>query len=198
MADRSRPRLTARRRVGGDGEPEVFVADEQSVVAVDIDRWRKLAEAVLAAEGIRGHCELSLLFIGEIEMAELNLEFMGKDGPTDVLAFPIDAAELEMMSVSQPGSTGPDRAPIDQSDLPLLLGDVVICPAVAAGQAPEHAGSLDDEVALLVTHGILHVLGYDHEESAQREGMRAKELRLLEELHWQGPAPAGFRQEHLE
>ena len=91
--------------------------------------------------------------------------------------------------------TGPDRAPVDPGDLPLLLGDVVLCPAVAARQAPEHAGTLDDELALLVVHGVLHVLGHDHAEPDQAERMRARERELLEAHHWDGPAPAAFRQE---
>ena len=57
--------------------------------------------------------------------------------------------------------------PIDLNDLPLLLGDVVICPAVAKRQSPTHAGNLEDELALLVVHGILHVLGFDHDKDEQ-------------------------------
>ena len=75
------------------------------------------------------------------------------------------------------------------------MGDVVICPSVAARQAPTHAGTLDDELALLVVHGILHVLGHDHAEPEETKVMRKRELELLEQLHWGGPAPAGFRQE---
>lgn len=82
--------------------------------------------------------------------------------------------------------------------MPLLLGDVVLCPAVAARQAPDHAGTVDDEIALLVVHGVLHVLGYDHDEQAAADAMRARELSLLQEHHWGGPAPEGFRQEHQE
>jgi probable rRNA maturation factor len=126
----------------------------------------------------------------------MNRTHMGKTGSTDVLAFPIDA----VMMGSSPGpgavSRGPDRSPPDADDFPLLLGDVVVCPAVAARQAPAHAGTLDDEIALLVTHGILHVLGHDHAEQGEREIMRAKELSLLEKFHWDGPAPAEFRQAH--
>ena len=88
MTDSSRPGLGKPRRVGGDGEIEVFCADEQTVVPVDLDRWQQLATHVLVAEGVRGFAELSLLFIGEADMAELNEQHMGKQGPTDVLAFP--------------------------------------------------------------------------------------------------------------
>ena len=193
-----RPRVPAPKRVGGEGEPEVFCADEQTAIAVDVERWQSLAGDVLRAEGVRGLAELALIFIGEAEMAELNEDYMGKQGPTDVLSFPIDAAEAEIVLHNQPPSRGPDRSPPDPGDMPLLLGDVVVCPAVAAAQASTHAGTLDDELALLVVHGILHVLGHDHETADQAVVMRAKEMALLEEFHWHGNAPAGFRQEHAE
>ncbi len=97
-------------------------------------------------------------------------------GPTDVLSFPIDAELADVVLCAPSPSRGPDRAPPDLGDMPILLGDVVICPAVAARQAPEHAGTLDDELALLVVHGVLHVLGHDHAEDAERTAMRAREL----------------------
>lgn len=198
MADASRPRLAATPKVGGDGQPDVFCADEQSDVTVDLARWQQLALQVLREEGVRGLAELALIFVTEAEITELNESYMGKPGPTDVLAFPIDAAEAEIVLHGQPPNRGPDRAPPDLGDMPLLLGDVVICPAVAQRQAPEHAGNLDDELALLVVHGVLHVLGHDHAESDQRAAMQARELALLEAHHWGAPAPASFRQEHLE
>lgn len=181
--------------MGGEGDPEVFVADEQGDVVIDVARWQQLALAVLRDEGVRGLAELSILFVGEAEMAELNESYMGKTGPTDVLAFPLDAHDVTQVVVPTGATRGPDRAPIDPGDLPLLLGDVVVCPVVAARQAPEHAGTVDDELALLVVHGILHVLGRDHAEAAEAEEMRARERALLETHHWGGPAPAGFRQE---
>jgi len=183
------------RRVGGDeGRPEVFVADEQKDVPVDIARWSALAEAVLHEEGVRGAAELSVLFVDETSIAELNERFMEHAGPTDVLAFPIDADAV--WAVHDPLASGPDRAEPDLDEIPLLLGDVVVCPAVAARNAPDHAGTIDDELALLVVHGVLHVLGHDHAEADEAAVMRARELALLEAHHWGGPAPAGFRQEH--
>ncbi len=101
---------------------------------------------------------------------------MGKTGPTDVLSFPMDDEPM-------PG-------------VPTLLGDVVVCPEVAAAQATEHAGTSDAEAALLVGHGGLHVLGHDHAEPDETALMRARELALLESHHWDGPAPAGFSQTH--
>ena len=91
---------------------------------------------------------------------------------------------------------GPSRVDHDISDAPLILGDVVICPAVATRQAPEHAGTTDDELALLLVHGILHVLGHDHDEPQRTAVMRQQELAHLTAHHWRGPAPSGFRQEH--
>lgn len=175
----------------------MFCADEQSDVPVDLGRWQQLAYDVLIAEGVRGLAELAVLFVGERQMTELNESYLGKPGATDVLAFPIDAAEAEIVQHGQPPSRGPDRAPPDPADMPLLLGDVVICPAVAARQAADHAGSVDDEFALLVVHGVLHVLGHDHADDPQRAAMQARELQLLEAHHWHGPPPAGFRQEHV-
>lgn len=195
MGDPSRPRLPGRPRVGGDGEPEVFCADEQSDVPLELGRWQDLALQVLRDEGVRGLAELSILFVAEQEMSELNRDYMGKDGPTDVLAFPIDAHDVTQVVAPAGATRGPDRAPVDPGELPLLLGDVVVCPAVAARQAPEHAGTLDDELALLIVHGVLHVLGRDHAEPEEAEEMRARERALLEAHHWRGPAPEGFRQE---
>ncbi len=184
------------RRVGGEGVVQVFCADEQSNVVVDIDRWRRLATSVLAAEGVRGAAELSVLFVDELTIAELNRVHMGKSGPTDVLAFPIDAVVVDESPGPGRVSRGPDRADIDADDHPLLLGDVVVCPVVAERQAPTHAGCLDDELALLVTHGVLHVLGYDHVDDDQRIAMQRRETALLEQFHWGRLAPSGFRIDH--
>lgn len=194
MPDSSRPSLGRRVRTGGEGDPEVFCADEQSEVPLDLARWQRLAREVLRAEGIRGGTELSVLFVGRDEIAALNELHLGGRGPTDVLAFPLDAAVVVSMA-DHAAQRGPDRSPPDPEEFPVLLGDVVICPAVAAEQAPNHAGTFDDELALLVVHGVLHVLGHDHDDPVEAERMRTRERELLETLHWRGPAPAGFRQE---
>jgi probable rRNA maturation factor len=195
MADPSRPRLAGPPRVGGEGDLEVFVADEQVAVPVDTARWAGLARSVLTAEGVRGHAELSILFVSADDITALNEEFLGHAVPTDVLAFPIDGELVEVDDGPEPRRRGPDRPPPDPGELPLLLGDVVVCPAVAAEQAAGHAGTVDDELALLVVHGVLHVLGHDHAEPEETERMRARELELLEAFHWHGPAPDGFRHE---
>lgn len=187
---------TPRRRTAPEGDLEVFGADEQSDVTVDVERWTALARSVLVAQGVHGDVELAVLFVDESSMAALNSQFMEVDEPTDVLAFPIDDDVVEMGRWPDASTTGPDRAPVEPDDAPLLLGDVVICPAVAARNAPEHAGTIDDELALLVVHGVLHVLGMDHAESGDRQAMQAKERELLTRFHgepardpWTEPAP---------
>jgi len=176
------PMTTRRRRPPEEGEVEVFGVDEQSAQPVDLARWVALATAVLHDSGVRGEAEMSLLFVEEPTMAELNSRFMGSEGPTDVLAFPIDDP-IDPGRWPDSGSTGPDREPPEVSELPMLLGDVVVCPSVAARQAPDHAGSYDDEIALLVVHGVLHVLGMDHAEPDETAAMQARERELLDRYH---------------
>jgi probable rRNA maturation factor len=161
---------------------QVFGADEQDQSPVDVDRWVHLAHRVLLAEGVEGDAELSLLFVDELAMSELNERFMEKTGPTDVLAFPIDESG-PIGRWPDAGSTGPDRTDPEGDEAPLLLGDVVLCPAVAARQAPEHATTADDEMALLVVHGVLHVLGYDHAEDDEAARMKIRERELLDQFH---------------
>lgn len=154
--------------------PVVGVIDEQSM-PIDAGRWAALARAVLYDEGVRAPAELSLWFVDEDEIAVLNEEHLGETGPTDVLSFPLDASD--------------DEPFVD--GMPLLLGDVFICPAVAARNAsahtgthaPVHTGTVDDELALLVVHGVLHILGYDHAEPGEEAAMQAHERSLLEKHH---------------
>ncbi|MFM8847786.1 MAG: rRNA maturation RNase YbeY [Actinomycetota bacterium] len=194
MAD-GPPRLGRKVKVGGDTEAEVFCADEQGVVSVDVVRWQTLARATLAMEGVRGGTELSLFFVEKDDMADLNREHMGEAGPTDVLSFPIDGGEvLEVVSGPSGGTRGPDRSPPDRGDMPVLLGDIVICPEVAVAQAPGHAGSVDDELALLVVHGVLHILGWDHDTVDKTLAMQRREREVLEAHHWRGPTPPTFGQ----
>ena len=148
--------------------PLVVGLDEQDE-PIEIERWTELARRVLGHEGIHDG-EMNLLFVTTETMTELNREHMAESGPTDVLSFPIDAGDD-----ASPGGT--------------LLGDVVICPEVAAGQAAEHRaegrheGTADDEIALLVVHGVLHVLGHDHAEPDEAELMRTREQELLGAYH---------------
>lgn len=129
----------------------VLVANEQTV-EVDEDRIGDVAKRTAATEGVTG--EISVLVVDAARMSELVSEFLGEEGPTDVLAFPIDA---------------PDAAPVQGT---VLLGEVVICPEVAADQA---VAGLDDELDLLVAHGVLHLLGHDHDTEEGASRMRERE-----------------------
>ena len=156
---------------------DVFAADEQADHPIAVARWAELSQKVLTARGVKGETEVSLLFVDEDAIAALNEQFLGKSGPTDVLSFPIEDEPGPSGRSPDLGGSGPGTSPEEGSLT--LLGDVVICPAVAARNAAEHGVSLDDEVALLVVHGLLHLLGMDHEEDAEAERMEALEQELL-------------------
>ena len=154
----------------------VVAYDEQDDHPLDLERWRQLAEDVLTAEGVMAG-ELTVLFVDEQTIAELHEVHMGDASPTDVLSFPLDAVSAIEASID---------------DVPLLLGDVVVCPAVAMRNAPDHAGTITDELALLVIHGTLHILGHDHADQEQERKMQSRERELLERHHWRGDAPDTF------
>ena len=156
---------------------DVFAADEQADHPIAVARWAELSQKVLTARGVKGETEVSLLFVDEDAIAALNEQFLGKSGPTDVLSFPIEDEPGPTGRSPDLGGSGPGTSPEEGSLT--LLGDVVSCPAVAARNAAEHGVSLDDEVALLVVHGLLHLLGMDHEEDAEAERMEALEQELL-------------------
>ncbi|MGZ6999053.1 MAG: rRNA maturation RNase YbeY [Acidimicrobiia bacterium] len=171
----------------------VFGSDEQSDLAVDVVRWVGLAELVVTEEKVPGTAELSLLFVDRDTIAELNERFLGGTGPTDVLAFPMD--DDLVMPGRQPdqGGRGPG-APAEGGEPPTLIGDVVVCPAVAAEQAPRHGATVDDELALLVVHGVLHLLNYDHADPKGEAAMQQRERELLGRFHGRSiadSAPAG-------
>ena len=157
---------------------DVFTADEQSDMPVDLLRWGRLARLVLDEERVTGDAELSVIFVDEHAIADLNQRFLGTTGPTDVLAFPVD--DDAGLGGRQPdeGGRGPG-APSDPADPPIVIGDVVLCPTVAARQAESNAVALDDELALLVVHGVLHLLNYDHAEDRETEAMKRRERELL-------------------
>lgn len=143
----------------------VFLADEQDIEVAE-SRLVALAYHVLAARRVPEDMEVSLLLVDEATIAELNEQHLGKTGPTDVLAFPID----------EPGEAPPGA--------PAILGDVVLCPKVAHQQAAGLSRSGEEELELLTVHGILHLLGMDHADPASEREM----FGLTDELL------AGFRQ----
>jgi probable rRNA maturation factor len=141
----------------------------ESGVNVDEMRIVALSRHVLDAMRIHPLAELSVLLVDEPEMANLHERWMDEPGPTDVLSFPMD--EL------RPGRLDAD---LDREPEPGLLGDVVLCPAVAKRQAHEAGHSTQDELELLCAHGILHLLGYDHGEPADERAMFDLQRELLE------------------
>ena len=162
---------------------EVFGADEQEDQPVELEELIALASAALEAEGIREPAEVSLLFVDETTIAVLNEQFMAKKGPTDVLSFPIEDEVIPSGRFPDSGTAGPGMTDEPGEAPILLLGDVVICPTVAARNAAEHKVALRDELALLVVHGVLHLLGWDHVVDAEAERMEARERHLLERFH---------------
>jgi probable rRNA maturation factor len=144
----------------------IFLADEQTE-EVGLDDLHSLAQLVLRDEGYSDEVEVTLIFVSESEMAAYNERFLDRSGPTDVLAFPVEQL--------RPGVV-PDK---DPQGPPLMLGDVIVAPAYVRRQAKEHGISFEDEMALMVTHGILHLLGYDHVDEEDAERMETKERELL-------------------
>jgi probable rRNA maturation factor len=149
----------------------IDIANE-SGVGVDEVGLAEVARFTLDQMRIHPLAELSVLLVDEQAMAELHEKYMGEPGPTDVLAFPMD-------ELRPPGMGGNRAGDPELGDEPGLLGDVVLCPQVAAEQAAQAGHSTQDELELLCVHGILHLLGYDHAEPEEHEAMFAVQDQLL-------------------
>ncbi len=159
---------------------DVFGADEQQAIVIDLETYTQLLAFALAAEGVSPPAEVNLLFVDSDTIAALNESHMGKAGPTDVLSFPIDDEPRPPGRNPDAGNAGPG-GDSDEEDL-RMVGDIVIAPSVAALNAVEHEVSVDEELALLVVHGALHLLGWDHMDDSEAEGMEAREQVLLREF----------------
>jgi probable rRNA maturation factor len=144
----------------------VFLADEQDD-PIDVEPLRRLAEMVLEEERFPEETEVTLLFVGDDQIATYNDRFMHRDGATDVLAFPIEHLKPGVVPERRPG--GP----------PLNIGDVVIAPSYVRTQAEAAGVPFDDELSLMVVHGLLHLLGYDHQNDQEADGMEHRERQLL-------------------
>lgn len=125
-----------------------------------------LATYVLKAEGKPEACEVSVAFVDDGVMAQLNGSYRGLEGPTDVLSFECDPIDDEVSAPVLP-------------EAPYELGDVVIAPDVAQRQAAAYGQSFERELELLLVHGLLHLCGYDHMEEAEAVVMEAREEELL-------------------
>lgn len=131
---------------------------------IDGSEFVALADYVLDQMHVSTSVELNILFIDPEPMADLHVRWLDLEGPTDVMSFPMD--EL------RPGT--PDRPTAEGT-----LGDICICPQVAEQQATEAGHSSVEEMLMLATHGMLHLLGYDHAEPDEREEMFGLQRKLL-------------------
>ncbi len=145
----------------------IEIANE-SGVGVDELALVSVSRFALGRMGINPLAELSILLMDVDAMTELHVKWMDEAGPTDVMSFPMD----ELETARRPDEAGPG---------PALLGDVVLCPAVAMEQAGQAGHSLNDELHLLTVHGILHLLGYDHAEPTQERKMFQLQNELLDD-----------------
>jgi probable rRNA maturation factor len=153
----------------------IEVANE-SGMSVDEPGLAALARFVLDEMRMHPLAELSVLLVDAPTIADLHQRWLGEAGPTDVLAFPMDE-----LRPPPPGSDRGDRAGgSDSGTATFLLGDVVLCPEVATEQAQEAQHPVADELELLCTHGILHLLGFDHAEPGERATMFGLQDRLLD------------------
>ncbi len=145
---------------------------DESGSGIDVKELAKLARFVMDRMRVHPLAELCIKAVDEATIAELNERWMDKEGPTDVLAFPMD--EL------RPGL-------VDEEPEEGVLGDLVLCPEVAARQAATAGHSETAEIELLTVHGILHLLGYDHAEPEEHREMFGLQDQILGE--WRAPAP---------
>lgn len=132
--------------------------------AVGVTEVSELAAYVLEQMRVHPHADLSVIFVDEEAMERLHMQWMDLPGPTDVLSFPMDEIR---------------PAPLGTEPKPGMLGDIVVCPYVAKKQALRSGHATMEEILLLVTHGILHLLGYDHAEPAEKKEMFDLQRRLL-------------------
>lgn len=154
-------------------DPQDVPAGERAAwEAVDVELLGRLADHVLERLHVHPDAELSIAVVDEDEMARLHVEWMDVPGPTDVLSFPMD--EMRPGTPEEPAEG--------------TLGDIVLCPPVARRQAEAGGHSVADELCLLTTHGILHLLGHDHAEPEERQIMFALQRDLLTDFLGR-PAP---------
>jgi len=140
----------------------------ESGVDVSEEELISVARFVIRKMDVNPAAELSMVLLDTNAMADLHMRWMDLPGPTDVMSFPMD--ELE-----------PGGRPDAPEPGPSMLGDIVLCPQFAAGQAEAAGHSLGQELALLTVHGVLHLLGYDHAEPDEEKEMFALQRQLLEE-----------------
>lgn len=143
----------------------IHIEDEQEV-PLSRGRLRRLAELVLEREGLPDDAEAGVRFVSDRAMARLNSRFLGREGPTDVLSLPIENL--------RPGGGWPDTG-----GAPLNLGDAFVAPSYVHRRAARRGDDPESEMGLMVVHGLLHLLGYDHQLPEEAERMESRERELL-------------------
>lgn len=144
---------------------EYIDIENETELDIDVELLYRQAEFMFRRLGLHPETEVSILLVDEERMAHLHVEWMEEEGPTDVLSFPMDE-----LTIPQDG----------EDPEPGILGDIALCPAFAAKQAKDNDQTLAEELALLLTHGILHCLGFDHAEPEEHAEMFALQGKLLE------------------
>ncbi len=148
--------------------------DEGLEGCIDAGWLQSVAERVLIAQGVSSNVELGLFIAGGERVRQLNRSYRGKDEPTDVLAFSM------LPEQSAQGMPGTDFPPfVIPPDGVLHLGEVIISYPQAVTQAEEHQHSIKKEIAILLIHGVLHLLGYEHDEPVLKRRMTAREVEVL-------------------
>jgi probable rRNA maturation factor len=158
---------------GGDPPVGIEIRNESGAVIPE-ESIAAVAHFTMDRLGVSPLAELSVLLVTSGVMADLHERWMDLPGPTDVMAFPMDDAD--------DGGLLAGGKPDSPSGGPALLGDIVLCPEVASGQATAAGHSVLDELQLLTVHGVLHLLGYDHAEPAEEREMFALQDRILDKF----------------
>jgi probable rRNA maturation factor len=152
---------------------EINVLIEEGLeVDLETEWLQSILEKPLLAENLPSNTEISLVLTSQERIHELNRDYRGKDKPTDVLSFSM----TEQKNEEEPTDF------IAPPDGLLHLGEVIISYPQAVIQAGEHGHPFKNEIATLIVHGVLHILGYDHENSEMEPAMRAKEKELLDQI----------------
>jgi probable rRNA maturation factor len=148
-----------------------LVIDGEFAGCPDADWFRRIVEETLKAQGVSPSAEMGLVITDQARVQELNRTYRGEDRPTDVLAFYMTSEEEKQGVASERFVVAPDGK--------LHLGEVIISYPQAVIQAQERGHSVAKELAILIIHGVLHLLGYDHERPEQKREMAAREQAIL-------------------
>ncbi|GAK49380.1 probable rRNA maturation factor [Candidatus Moduliflexus flocculans] len=148
----------------------ILLANNQQSYNIDLSQLRRAAQWLLTAMQCEERCEVSITLVCDDAMHVLNRQYRGIDRPTDVLSFAFQEAREFSPSL------------VEMAEQPLALGDIIISTDTAQRQADERGHSLEREIWILLIHGMLHLLGYDHESDEDAEEMEALERQLLDNI----------------